>query len=130
MNHYSCFIPNLATVIEPLTKRLKEGKFKWTNRCQLAFEELKKEIVSDRILNPFNPNLPLVLATDALPTGVGAVLSHQLEDGSEKPITFISRTLTETERRYSQIDKEALAIALAIKKIFVHLFWQTFHFDH
>jgi len=75
--------------------------------------------VSDQILIPFNPNLLLLLATNASPMGVGAVLSHQLEDGSEKPFVFISRTLTETGRRYSQIDKEALAIAWAIKKFFV-----------
>ncbi|GFX51444.1 uncharacterized protein K02A2.6 [Trichonephila clavipes] len=94
----------------------KGTKFLWTAECQKAFKALKQEIASDRILCHYDPKLPLVLQTDASPVGIGAVLSHIMPDGSEKPAMFASRSLTKTERNYSQIDKEALSIIWGVKR--------------
>ncbi|GBL90710.1 Retrovirus-related Pol polyprotein from transposon 17.6 [Araneus ventricosus] len=65
--------------------------------------------------------LKLNLTSDASPVGVGCVLSHIYPDGSERPIAFASKTLLKTEQKYSQIDKEALAIAWAVKKFHLYL---------
>ena len=67
-------------------------------------------ITSEQVLTHYDSALPVQLACDASLTGIGAVLSHVMPDGSERPVAFVSRSLTKTERKYAQIDKEALSI--------------------
>ncbi|KYN02859.1 Uncharacterized protein K02A2.6, partial [Cyphomyrmex costatus] len=74
----------------------------------------------------YDPSLPLVLATDASKIGLGAILSHKLSNGQERPIAYMSRTLSHTEQRYPQIDKEALAIIWAVQKFFYYLYARHF----
>jgi len=64
----------------------------------------------ETVLAYYDPSLPLRLACDASPVGIGAVLSHVMHDGTERPTAFASRTLTKIEQKYAQIDKEALSI--------------------
>ena len=127
VNHYHKFLPNLATILNPLNGLLEQGKrWKWTTECEEAFIAVKKLITSDMVLTHYDPERPLRLACDASPVGIGAVLSHIMEDGSERPIAFASRTLTKAERNYSQIDKEALALIWGVKKFHLYLFGRHF----
>ena len=83
-------------------------------------------ITSEQVLTHYDPSLPLRHACDASPVGIEAVLSHVIHNGTEQPIAFASRTLTKTEQKYAQIDKEALPIIWGVKKF--HIFvWQLFH---
>lgn len=127
INYYGRFFKNLSTILYPLTNLLKENvPFVWDDKCKAAFATVKKEMASDNHLVHYDTQLPLVLATDASPVGVGAVLSHIYPDGTEKPIQFASQTLTPTQQRYSQLDREAYAIIFGIKKFYQYVYARHF----
>ena len=83
-------------------------------------------MTSEQVLTHYDPSLPLRLSFDASPVGIGAVLFQVMNDGTERPIAFASRTLTKTEQGYAQIDKEALGIIWGVKKFHVYLFSRSF----
>ena len=97
-----------------------------------AFEASKELLTSAPLLVHFNPELELTLACDASAYGIGAVLSHKMPDGSEKPIGFASRSLSETEKKYPQIEKEGLACVFGVKKFHPYLYGHHFNLitDH
>lgn len=102
INYYGRFIKDLSTILRPLNALLcKNVPFKWTRNCEEAFKQPKQACCGDKIFVSFNPKLPIVLATDASPYGVGAVLSHTYPDGSERVIQYASGTLNETQRKYA-----------------------------
>ncbi|XP_055608550.1 uncharacterized protein K02A2.6-like isoform X2 [Uranotaenia lowii] len=100
--------------------------FEWTPEANEAYRDLKLVLTSPQVLIQYDPTLPLILATDASKTGLGAVLSHRLSNGTERPIAYASCTMSSTEQRYPQIDKEALAIVWAVKKFFYYLYARKF----
>lgn len=120
-------MPNLANMLKPLHELLNKTKqWKWTDRCEEAFKKAKTALAQSEALTHFNPNLPLQLACDASPYGVGAVVSHIMPSGEERPIAFASRTLSKAESNYAQIEREALAIVFGVKKFHQFLFGRRF----
>ena len=117
VTYYQRFIPDMATMLNPLTSLLqKDRQFQWTPERAAAFHQVKTVLASSKVLAHYDANLPIRVACDASPYGLGAVLSHIYPNGEERPIAFTSRKLTSAEQGYSQIDKEALGIVWAIKK--------------
>ncbi|XP_047987206.1 uncharacterized protein K02A2.6-like [Leguminivora glycinivorella] len=115
--YYEKFLPDKATLLEPLY-RLLEAKSPWTwgDKEQAAFNKAKSLLSSDCTLVGYDLNKELLLVCDSSDYGLGAVLVHTMEDGSERPVMMASRTLQPHERRYGQIDKEALAIMFGLSK--------------
>ena len=74
----------------------------------------------------YNSTLPVKLAGDASAYGVGAVISHIMPDGNERPIAFASKTLSSSERSCSQIEKEGLALIFGVKKFHTYLYGRRF----
>ncbi len=79
-----------------------------------------------QVLVHFDPSLGIRLACDASNYGIGAVLSHRMPDGTEKPVGFVSRTLSETEKKYSQIEKEALSCVVGVTSFRSYLYGHHF----
>nr|XP_034982155.1 uncharacterized protein K02A2.6-like [Zootoca vivipara] len=127
LNFYHTFLPHKATIAEPLHRLLeKKSSWCWTQVHQRAFDALRGMLSNRSVLTHFDESKPLVLACDASQYGLGAVLSHRDPDGSERPISFYSRTLSDTERNYAQIDKEALAIVAGVKKFHDYVYGRPF----
>ncbi|XP_055614964.1 uncharacterized protein K02A2.6-like [Toxorhynchites rutilus septentrionalis] len=127
VNYYGRFFPNLSTTLYPLNNHLKNTvPFIWSKDCADAFNEVKCEMQSEKILAHYDTTLPLLLATDASPYGVGAVLSHVFPDGSERPIQYASQTLNSTQQAYKQVDREAYAIIFGVRKFNQYLYGRKF----
>lgn len=127
LNYYHKWLPNVSTVLEPLHELLRSGrKWKWGTEQQEAFEKSKRLLKSAELLVHFDPEKEIVLASDASDYGLGAVLSHKLDDGSERPVGYVSRTLNSAERNYSTTEKEALAVVFGVKKFHQYLYGNHF----
>ncbi|XP_062557899.1 uncharacterized protein K02A2.6-like [Armigeres subalbatus] len=107
------FLPNLATITAPLRELIRSGsKFCWGKEQQESFAKLKDLISNVQQLYFFDNTLRTRVIADASPVALGAVLV-QFEgptDFQPRPIAYASKSLTATERRYCQTEKEALAL--------------------
>lgn len=132
LNFYCRFLPNLSSEMAILHQLLKKDvPFVWSSNCQKTFERSKQLILSNDVLELYDRNKPIVVAADASPYGVGAVLSH-LINGQEKPVLFASCSLNNAQKNYSQVHKEALAIIFALKRFHNYLYGNKFQIytDH
>ncbi|EYC29726.1 hypothetical protein Y032_0006g3147 [Ancylostoma ceylanicum] len=133
VNFYGTFVKDLHNIRAPLDALTKkDAVYTWTPECQSSFDRIKATLKSDLLLTHFNPGLPIIVAADASNHGIGAVLSHRFPNGSEKAIYHASRALTPTQQKYSQIEKEALALVFAVQKFhrIVHGRHFTLRTDH
>ena len=127
INYYNRFLPNLSTILAPLYRLLqKDVKWMWGQEQEEAFSAAKEALQDDSLLVHYDESKPLILACDASQYGLGAVLSHTMEDGTERPVAYASRTLTAAEKRYSQLEKEGLAIIFGTKKFHNYLYGRFF----
>ena len=127
VSYYARFLPNLSTTLHPLNPLLQyHTHWNWTDACTAAFDKVKRHIGSDLVLTHFHPDLPLHVASDASPYGLGAVLSHSMPDGTQRPIAFASRTLNTAEQTYSQIAKEAIGNVWSLKKFHTYVYGRRF----
>ena len=121
MAYLSRFISNFSSKCEPLRKLTKKDqKFQWKEEQQRAFEDLKTAITTAPVLIPYKPERETLVISDGSPTGLGGGIFQKTEHGFQ-PVHFVSRTLTETEKRYSQIEREALAVEFTTTRLSMYL---------
>ncbi|CAK1598289.1 unnamed protein product [Parnassius mnemosyne] len=129
VNFYAKFIKNLSTTLAPLYGLLKKGvTWDWDRSCEDSFKKIKKVLTSAEVLLHYDQNKPLILTCDASARGIGGVLTQPCAGaaGSERPVVYVSRALSDAEKHYSQIDREALAIVFCLKKLHQYLYGRRF----
>ncbi|XP_003731307.2 uncharacterized protein K02A2.6-like [Strongylocentrotus purpuratus] len=125
-NFYSKFVPQYAAIAEPLQKLLrKDALWEWHNAQETAFNTLKGRIAEPPVLAHFTPSAETYVTTDASAFAIGAVLSQTI-DGSVRPVAFASRALSDTERKYSTGEREALACIYACEHWHMYLYGRKF----
>ena len=127
--YYREFVPNYAAIALPLTDATRKGQSNqviWNDAQEKAYTTLKAMITSHPILHlPDDHSKPFFLQTDASEIGIGAVLMQQ-HGGKMFPVTYISKKLTEKEKRFSKIERECLAIVWSVKKLRTFLYGREF----
>ncbi|XP_059209654.1 uncharacterized protein K02A2.6 [Centropristis striata] len=127
VNYCGRFIPNLATTSEPLRRLTRQScKWTWGSEQETAFLELKRQLASSHVMAYSKQDAETHVVVDASPVGLGAILSQKQNDGAYKPVYYASRALSDVERRYSQTEREALAIVWACEKFHVFLYGKDF----
>ncbi|UYV62041.1 K02A2.6-like, partial [Cordylochernes scorpioides] len=130
VNFTGKFIPDLSTILYPLNQLLvKRNDWRWDSAQEEAFEKVKKLLSTSPTLTLFDPNLPTTVSADASSYGLGAVLLQKSEDGYQKAVAYASRTMSETEKRWAQIEKESLAIVWACERFQDYLMGNTFSIE-
>lgn len=126
INYVSKFIPNVATETEALRVLARyDSKFHWGREQQHAFNELKEKLSNESILGYYDPIDKTQWIADASSVGLGSVLV-QINDDGIRIIEWESRSLTETEKRYCQTEKEALALVWAVERHHFYVYGRVF----
>ena len=107
------FSPVLSELSEPLRRLCKSGvEWAWESEQQNAFEAIKQVITTPPVLTYFDKSKKHTIQCNASKKGLGVVLLQE-----SKPVMYMFGVLIETEQRYSNIERELLAIVFALKRL-------------
>lgn len=122
VTYMSPYIPNLADHSAPLRDMLKkEARFQWNASHHQAFNRIKELICREVTLSYFDPNKETVIQVDASLRGIGAAL---IQDN--KPVAFVSKSLTDVEQRYANIEREMLAVVVGCERFHTYVYGKPF----
>lgn len=112
VNYLAKFLPKLSEIMEPIRRLTrKDTQWQWSEEQDNAFQKIQHMVTQAPVLSYYDPCNELTIQCDASQSGLGAAL---LQNG--RPIEYASRALTETEKRYAQIEKEMLAIVFSLER--------------
>lgn len=121
ITYVSKFINNFSSATSVLRNLLKKDvEFLWQPEHDKAFENLKNTLINKPVLQFYDVNCETVLSVDASKDGLGAVLMQ-----NHLPCAYASRSMTETQTRYAQIEKELLAITFGLNRFYQYIFGKT-----
>ena len=121
VNYLKKFSPVLSKLSEPLRRLCKSRvDWAWGSEQQDTFEAIKQVITTLPVLAYFDKTKKHTIECDASKKGLNAVLLQE-----SKPVMYVSRALTETEQRYSNIERELLAIVFALERLNHYTFGRT-----
>ena len=110
-NYVRRFIPGFADITAPLRELTKkDATFQWTADCEASVNSIKELLANEQVLAYFNTRIPSEIIVDASPVGLAAILVQSYENDVSRIIAFASKSLSATEQRYSQLEREALAV--------------------
>ena len=123
MTHYvSRYIPDYATITAPLRLLTrKETPWQWADEQQRTFEKLKDSLTENHVVSYFDPRLKTEVIVDASPVGFGGPLAQH-----GRFISYASRALSNVECRYSQTEREMLAVILAVEHLHLYRYGSEF----
>ena len=126
MTGYSSrFVKGYSDKIQPLRQLThQDTKWVWEKQHDDAFEEIKKILATRPTLAYFDPRKKTTLTVDASPTGLGGILSQQDDRGEVHVVAYASKALSDVETRYSQTEREALAVIWACEHYHLYLYGQ------
>jgi len=127
-NYSSRFVRNFASMVVPLRELTKpDVEYNWTSEHDKLLAKLKAQFTTNK-LGYFNPKWLTEVICDASPDGLGAILVQVNPDNADekKVIAFASRALTPLEKKYSQIEREALALIFAVEKFHQYVYGKHF----
>ena len=127
-NQMGKFSSQLGEMTQPLRELLSANKaWVWGPSQEEAVTKIKRELSRPTVLALYDPAADTILSADASSYGLGAVLLQKTNSASEwKPVAYASRSMSDTERRYAQIEKEALALTWAAEKFSTYLLGKRF----
>ena len=113
--YYRQFVKDYSKIAQPLTELTHDdAEWVWKDEHQQAFEELKRILTSDQIVNYPDFSKPFIVKSDASLTAIGYVLTQKI-DGKEKVISYGSKKLSPTQRRWSTYDREFFRLLCGIR---------------
>uniref|UniRef100_A0A146LDL4 RNA-directed DNA polymerase n=4 Tax=Lygus hesperus TaxID=30085 RepID=A0A146LDL4_LYGHE len=127
LQFYGRFSPRISHIAKPLRELTSiKSKFKWSDHCEAAFNQLKEEFKEQIILYHPDFSKPFYLFTDASDVALGAKLAQKNDDGLYQPVQFASRALRQAELNYSVYEKELFGLFWACKKFYQYIAEQQF----
>ena len=128
-NQLGKFTPEMANMTQSLRELLrKKNSWCWGPAQECAFKQIKTTLSSSPVLALYDIISDTKVSADASSYGLGGVLLQKRSD-AWRPVAYASRSLSDTEKRYSQIDKEALATTWACERFKNYLIGRTFHIE-
>lgn len=126
VNQLGKFSPKIAEYSQAIRELLRSNRiWTWGPAQEEAFTRIKEELTKPTILTHYDPQAETKISADASSLGLGAVLM-QKEGEHWKPVVYASRSMTDTERNYAQIEKEALATTWACEKFTTYVLGRQF----